>query len=259
MSSSKNKIQFSVVQENFPDLLQKLEDLSKIGDVIKIKIDKDDIMIYSIIGEMVVLAFKNYIIPTKNYLKFSKDLESPIDIIISGSKKFVKSLGFVKKDHPIVCNLNYREDDSGTFLGRFFDIKNQKLKLSQSCGEETEIRDIPKDSLNQKLNPKNRKWGFEISREDFDSIKRLSNINSDGKTLQIQVDGDGNVVICEPQVWELEVDKIQTPSKSIIFNKSYLSNINDNEQIQFHVFESFMLNQDKSSNLMISFETQFED
>ena len=48
-------------------------------------------------------------------------------------------------------------------------------------------------------------------------------------------------------------------ASSIIFNKSFLSNINDNEIIQFHVFESFMLNKDKSSNLMISFETQFED
>ena len=257
--SSKNKIQFELVGKNFNDLLQKLEDLSKIGDTIKIKIDSDEIMIYSIIGEMVVLAFKNYIIPTSDYLKFNKEISNPIDIVISGSKKFVKSLGFIKKESPIVCVLNYREDDSGVFLGRFFEIKNQKLKLSQSCGEETEIRDIPKESLNHKLNPKNRKWGFEISKEDFDSIKKLSGINSDGKTLQIQVDPDGNVVISESSVWELEVDKIETTSKSIIFNKSFLSNINDNETIQFHVFESFMLNKDKSSNLMISFETQFED
>ncbi len=257
--SSKNKIQFELVGKNFNDLLQKLEDLSKIGDTIKIKIDSDEIMIYSIIGEMVVLAFKNYTIPTSDYLKFNKDISNPIDIIISGSKKFVKSLGFIKKESPIICTLNYREDDSGVFLGRFFEIKNQKLKLSQSCGEETEIRDIPKESLNHKLNPKNRKWGFEISREDFESVKKLSGINSEGKTLQIQVDSDGSVIISESSVWELGVDKVETTSKSIIFNKSFLGNINDNETIQFHVFESFMLNRDKSSNLMISFETQFED
>ena len=137
MPSSKNKIQFEIVKENFGDLLQKLEDLTKIGDTIKIKIDKDDIMIYSIIGEMVVLAFKNYTIPTQNYLKFTNGFDSPIDIIVSGSKKFVKSLGFIKKDSPIICNLNYREDDSGSYIGRFFEIKNGKLKLSQSCGEET--------------------------------------------------------------------------------------------------------------------------
>jgi len=259
MSSSKNKIQFEILQNNFGDFLSKLEDLSKIGDSIKIKIDGDDIMIYSIIGEMVVLAFKNYTIPTREYIKFPKGLEGQIDIIISGSKKFIKSLGFVKKDHPIICNLNYREDDSGVLIGRFLEVKNNKLKLSQSCGEESEIRDIPKESLSQKLNIKNRKWGFSISRDDFESIKRLSSINSDGKTLQIQVDGDGNVIISESSVWELEIDRIETQKKSIIFNKSHLSNINDNETIQFHVFESFMLNKDGISNLMISFETQFED
>lgn len=257
--SRTQKLQFEIINTKFGEFLQKLEDLSKIGDSIKIKIDPEEILIYSIVGEVTILAFKSYILKTSDYLKFKGGIESPIDIIISGSKKFVRSLGFAKTEHPIQVSISYKIEDTGVAVVRFFEVKNSKLKLSQSCGEDSEIRDIPKESLTQKLNPKMRKWGFSITREDFESIKKLSGINSEGKTINLLVDGDGLVKLSETSVWELEVDNIETKSKSIIFSKSHLSSINDSEVIQLHVFDSFILNQDKSCNLMISFETQFED
>ncbi len=92
-----------------------------------------------------------------------------------------------------------------------------------------------------------------------DDIKKLSNINSEGKTLSINVDKDGVVIISEQSVWDLEVDNVGVSNKNIIFSKTFLGNINNNETIEFHVFENFILNKDKESDLMISFEQTFED
>ena len=47
---------------------------------------------------------------------------------------------------------------------------------------------------------------------------------------------------------------------SIVFNKKYLSNINqDLENIDFYMFETFILVKDETSNLMLSFEQTFDE
>jgi hypothetical protein len=254
-----SKIDIIIKSDKFEDLLSKLEDLSKIGDSMKIKIDEEDILIYSMVGENMILAFKSYILKTDDYFSNKKDIDQSIDIIITSSKKFVKNLGMIKGNTPIKMEIDWRTNDEGTGSARFFQIKSGKFKMSQSCGEESEIRNISKEALDQKLNLKTKKWSFVIKKPDFDDIKKLSNINSEGKILNLNVDSDGRVLISESSVWELEVDQVEVSSKNIIFSKSYLGNISDQDKIEFHVFESFILNRNSNSNLMISFETQFDD
>ncbi len=256
--SLSSKLIFSINQSKFDDLLRKLEDLSKIGDCLKIKIDKENTLIYAMVGEKIILAFKSYLLKTDEYF-IIKELDINLNIIIPSPKKFTKGLGFIKKESPIKLDISYRENDEGEGNVRFVQIKNGKLKLSQPCGEESEIKDIDNNSLNQKLNLKNKKWSFSISGSDFSDIKKLSNINSEGKTLSVEVNKSGVVTISEQSVWDLEVDNIGDHDKVIIFNKSFLGNINENENIDFHVFDSFILNKDVDSNLMISFEQTFED
>lgn len=258
MSQITSKVDILIKQSNFGDLVKKLEDLSKIGDVVKIKIDPDNTLIYSMVGEGVILAFKSYLLKTDEYFD-TKGFGDNLNLIVSGSKRFVKNLSFIKNELPIKVNLSYRENDEGEGNVRFIQIKNGKFKIGQSCGEESEIRDINKKSLAQKLNLKDKQWSFNISNSDFDDIKKLSNINSEGKTLSINVDKDGVVIISEQSVWDLEVDNVGVSNKNIIFSKTFLGNINNNETIEFHVFENFILNKDKESDLMISFEQTFED
>lgn len=245
--------------EMFEDFITKLEDLSKIGDVIKMKIDADDILIYSMVGENMILAFKNYILKTNNYFDLKTKIDTTLDIIIPSSKKFVKNLGMIRKNDQIKVEISWRKNDEGGGSARFFQIKSGKFKYSQSCGEESEIRNISKESLSQKLSLGSKKWSFVIKKSDFEDIKKLSNINSDGKILNLNVNSDGNVLLSESSTWELEIDQVGVVNKNIIFSKSYLGNINEKDEIEFHVFESFILNKDGDSNLMISFETQFDD
>ena len=53
------KDKFRIKSEKLPEFISKLEDLTKISDNIKIKIESGNTMMYSILGKATVLAFKN--------------------------------------------------------------------------------------------------------------------------------------------------------------------------------------------------------
>jgi len=55
--STTEKINFLINNDNFGDLVTRLQDLTKISDTLKFKIDKDDILVYSLVGEVSILAF----------------------------------------------------------------------------------------------------------------------------------------------------------------------------------------------------------
>jgi hypothetical protein len=126
------------------------------------------------------------------------------------------------------------------------------------AGEHYELRDINKSTLKTNLNLKNRKWFFKISQNDFSDVKKLSNINSD-RIININIDS-GRVVFSEKAAWELEIDSIDDDRNShLMLNKKFLSCINDSKDVEFSIFDNFMLVQEQNSNLMLSFEQDFSD
>ena len=253
-----SKIKFKILTDKFPDLLSKLEDLTKIDDNIKLKIDKDDILMYSMVGDSSILAFKSYIVKTSEYLGF-EDFDFTLDVIIPSAKKFVRNLSFLKGD-KIVLEVTYKEsDDSSTCYSRNLVFNGGKLKVQLIPGEEREMRDITKEQLDSRLNLKNKKWSFAIERGEFNDIKRLASNNSDGRILAVTVVG-GRITMSENHVWELEVGETGSKNSSLMFNKSFLSSINDGSTpVEFNMFETFILIKDDNSNLMISFECDFSN
>ena len=148
-------------------------------------------------------------------------------------------------------------DDEETMHIRSVQFTNGKLKISTVGGEQYKIKDIKKELLNQRLNIKNSKWNFKISQSDFNDVKKLCTINNKEKILNISV-SNGIVTMNESAIWELEIDTISPINTNLIFGKKYLSNINDRDFIQFYVFETFILVKDDISNLMLSFEQNFD-
>mgnify|MGYP000983658473 FL=1 len=141
---------------------------------------------------------------------------------------------------------------------RAIQIVGGKLKINWIGGEHYEIRDMTKDSLDKGLNLKNKKWSFRITKSDYTDIKKLSSINGT-KLLNIAVD-KGNVKILETSAWELEIDEVDDRNANFILNKRFLTCINDTkEEIIFNIFENFMLIKDEDSNLMLSFEQDWND
>jgi hypothetical protein len=256
-----NKIKFKIKSDKFSDFINKLEDLTKISDTIKLKIDNDNILMYSMLGGNVMLAFKNYLINTRDYLEYGDDMEYSMDVIIANAKKFVKNLNFIKESDKITLEISYKEsqDDDTVMSARSLQIVGGKLKVNWISGEHYEMRDINKVALSQRLNLKNRKWAFAIEKSDFSDVKKLSSINGE-RIINIGV-VEGKVLLSERAAWEMEIGSIEsTRSANLILNKKFLSCINDSvESIEFSIFDTFMLVKDEYSNLMLSFEQDFED
>lgn len=256
-----NKVKFKIKSEKFADFISKLDDLTKIEDTIKLKIDNDNILMYSMMGGNVMLAFKNYLINTRDYLDYGDDLEYSIDIIIANAKKFVKNLNFIKDSDKVTMEITYKEspDDDTIMTGRSLQVVGGKLKVNWMAAEHFEMRDINKVALKQRLDLKGRKWNFSISKSDFSDVKKLSNINGE-RIININI-MSGKVLLSENAAWELEIDSIDVDrNANLMLNKKFLSCINDDmENIEFNIFETFMLIKDDISNLMLSFEQNFED
>jgi hypothetical protein len=256
-----NKVKFKIKGDRFADLITKLDDLTAIEDTIKLKIDNENIMMYSILGGNVLLAFKNYLVNTRDYLEYGDDLEYSIDVIISNAKKFVKNLNFIKESEKVTMELTYKEspDDEKIMNTRAIQIVGGKLKVNWLSGEHYEMRDIGKSALGQRLDLKNRKWSFKLSKSDFSDVKKLSSINSD-RIINIGVTS-GKVVFSETAAWELEIDQLDDDrNTNLALNKKFLGCINEDvENVEFNIFENFMLIKDDQSNLMLSFETSFQE
>jgi hypothetical protein len=252
------KLTLHLNQSNFTDFVSKLQDLTNISDVIKLKIEKDNILAYSLLSNDVsVLALKNYLLKTSDYID-NFDSEDIFDYVIIGASKFVKNLKFFNASNPIKLSITAKHDDTNdTMHIRAAQFTNGKLKIINVGGELSKIRDIGKEALASRLNPKSAKWGFNVSKSDFSDAKKLCSINSEDRILYIDV-SDGVVSLMEEGKWELQVDEISTKTARLIFNKKYLSNVNDeNDAINFQIFETFILVKDNNSNLMLSFETDF--
>ena len=113
------KLSIEIKPDKFHDFLSKLEDLAKISDVIKLKIDSENILMYSIVGDTILLAFKNYLINTNEYLVFKEELDTTLDIIIASAKRYVKNLSFIKLNDKIKLDVDYRENDENIYATRF--------------------------------------------------------------------------------------------------------------------------------------------
>jgi len=254
-----NKIKFTFKSEKISEFISRLEDLTKIEDTIKLKIDSDNILMYSILGGNVMLAFKNFLLDTSDFFKYD-EFDYTLDVIIANSKKFVKNLQFLTSSDKVTVEFTYKEsnDDEDIMNARSIQVVGGKLKVNWLAGEHYELRDINKVALKSNLDIKKRKWFFNISQSDFSDVKKLSNINSD-RIINITIDS-GKVVFSEKAAWELEIDSIDDDRNSnLMLNKRFLGCINDSKDVEFSIFDNFMLVQESNSNLMLSFEQDFSD
>jgi len=259
MSVMSKKLDLKLKPDTFQDFIEKIGDLASIDDVVKIKITGDDLLMYSIISnEATLLALKSYLVKTNDYIEGFKE-EATFDFIITSANKFYKNLKFFDTQKPIKWTIVYKDqpDSDDTMHIRSSQFANGKLKITQIGGEQYKIRDITKEALKLRLDPKKIKWKFHVSSEDFVNIKKLSTINSEEKILNISVQSN-KVVFSEMSKWEMEVDEIQSKDTNLIFNKKYLGNIDvSSDFVNFNIFENFVLVNDSSTNLILSFEQDF--
>ena len=253
------KLNLIMNSDNFSSFVDKLQDLTGIEDTIKIKISKDHLLMYSIMGnEGQVSAMKCFLLDTKLYISNFAE-EDNYDFVLTSSSKFVKNIKFFDPKKQIKLEISAKPvpDEDNLQQIRTIHLSNGKLKISSIGAELHKIRDLNKKFIDTKLDLKKSKWNFTISVEDFTNIKKLSTINNEDRILNINV-LNNKVFFSEVSKWELEVDDVSVSNQHIMFNKKYLSNIDlDKGDIKFHIFENFILIKDDESNLMLSFEQDF--
>ena len=264
--SKAHKVTLELNKDKFPDLLDKLGELQKIGDgeqggVVKLKINKDETIMYALKGDSAILAFKSYTFPTSDYFIFKDDFDFTFDFIIGSTQKFIKTskifnLGL---DEKLKMTLSYRENnnDETMMQVRAAQIKDSKFKFSVIIAEPYKIRDINKKLLMQKLDLDNAAWHFDCSKSDLDDIKKMAAIYDDS-ILNINVN-EGDVEISQAGQWNLNVAKIEEKGDSLSIDKKYLKLITIKEDIiKFSIFDRFILFKEDNMNLMIAYELTFE-
>jgi len=160
------KFKFNIKKEKFSELIDKISDLTQISDVLKMKIDSNNILVYSTLGTSVMLAFKSFFLKTEDYFEIPSKLEEyeSCDIVIVNANKWVKNISFLKDTSNLSLNIIGKLDvDTNIVNTRSFDLNGEKLKIKWLGAEAFQIREINKTALNQRLNLKNRKWDFYLT------------------------------------------------------------------------------------------------
>jgi hypothetical protein len=258
--AKKDKIKLKVNGDKFSEFIGKLSDLTDIGNIVKLKMDRDNILIYSLVGETAVLAFKSYLLNTSDYFEF-EDFEFTLDYVINDAKKFVKKFGFLNTS-SLELEISFKDapEDENIKHVRAITANDGILKLAAVGAEQFKIRDMSKDRLAKTLDLNNSKWSFNVHKDSFTQVKKLSAIGDD-KILNINID-DNQVKFSELGNWEMCVSTIDGSKKynNLVFGKKYLKSVNLNDDyVSFNIFETFILIKDNESNFMMSFEQNFQD
>lgn len=255
------KLSIKLKSDKFNDLVSKLKDVSNINEIIKIKIDRNSTLLYSLkANDNAVLALKSYLLNTSEYFENFNENEV-YNYIIVNTPKLIKGLHFFDDKTDIKMELIARlNDEEGYMQIRSVQFTNNKLKILSVGGEDSKIKDLTSDAIESRTDIDNSDWKFQITKSDFQNIKKLCSIDSEEKILSFNIT-KGKVFAGEDSKWELYTgDANKEINYKIVFNKKYLSNINqDIELIDLYMFENFILVKDNNSNLMLSFEQTWDD
>lgn len=255
---SNEKLSLIVVKENLQDFISKVGELSKIDSNVKIKIDKDNIFMYSLEGDRAITAFKSFIMNTNDYFKYKEEFNETYSIIVQDSKLFINNMSVLstKIDKNISVQIVAKQianEDKNNLSIRSFKISDTRFNFTEIGGEPKKLRDIPKDLLETKLDIDNCIWDFTINADDFKDIKKLSKINSD-EVLTITVD-DKALKASQTNKWSINIGSAETSNTNITFNKKYLSLLKfEDNNIKLYVYDTFLLYKEDNECLMLSFE-----
>lgn len=255
--SKADKIEFILNNNNIQNLISKLSDITKISDNIRIKIDPENILIYGLVGEAAILAFKSHLLNTIDYLDTKNEFNFCLDFVLMGARKFTKNLGFFeyKEKTKMIVQFKDNPDMEDVKNVRVITIQDSHLKISTIGDQPNRLRDINKNVLSQKFNPSSSNWKFSLDKNSLDRIKKISN-NSDEKIISATIK-DGDVYFSEGSKWSLLVGKTEYSEQvEINFDNSYLSNIvPQGDNIDFFVFDTTILfKETELTNLLVSFE-----
>ena len=234
---------------NLESIIDALKDLSKIDPMIKMKLDKDEVLFYSKAGkDNTIHALKSFKFPVKDFITTDENIV--IDFIMLNGPNFVKNLElFLPKNTPILGKLTYKEKDK---IASMFYITDGKLKFNFVTGDYRQIKDITKGDIDNKMDPENANFNFTITNEQFTEIKKLIALNK-SETISLRVK-KGKLEFYDKR-WSSHICDLPTVAdESWSFTNKYLKSITPADEIKIHMFDQFLLFKEDNIALMIGLE-----
>lgn len=199
-----------------------------------------------------VLAFKYFKKQVADF--FNHDLED-LDFVILNVKKLTKQLALYET-YKTDLNFHFECEDgtdlnSSTRMVKSLEIKNSKLKTFIVGGEPSIVRNLGISTIADKVDLRYRRFGFEISLDDFSQIISLIALDPLNETCQIIID-DGEIIFRE-KGWELQVGASDM-REQFLFKKKYLNNFEAENVVMIDMFDHYFVMRGTDNDLLISLE-----
>jgi len=243
------EFQFEFNRQHLESIIDALKDLAKINPMIKMKMDKDDVLFYSKAGpDNSVHALKAFKFPIRDFI--IADEYIVMDYIMVNGPNFVKNMElFLTKDTEILGKMTYREKDK---IASVFYLTDGKLKFNFVTGDYRQIKDITKGDIENKMDPENANFNFIISNEQFTEIKKLIALNK-AETISLRIK-KGKLEFFDKH-WSSHICNLPTvPDETWSFTNKYLKSITPSDEIKIHMFDQFLLFKEDNISLMIGLE-----
>jgi len=245
---------FSIDIGQFSNFISYMKELYSIDNSIVFKLNNNDVILYSFVGKDLsdIHAFRSIVMKPEELFSKTKEFENDIIIIIKDGKKFTRNINnFVDYGEEIKFKISYNNDDN---YSNYIHLSNSKLRIKEICGDPLMVsKQIGKDDIDTLTNKKNSLFDFDITKHDFDKIKRLSLIELNNDVLYINVNNK-ELSIGETK-WDLKISDIDKPNLNISFPKKYFNTLQFKENTKIYVFETYIMISDENSDLMIVLET----
>lgn len=229
-------------------ILMTIYELSKIDDMIKIKIDNTDVLFYSKSGSgNNIIAFKSFIYPIQEFIISDENIE--LDFIITNSRNFVENMKLLtSKDGDIVGQFTYTDKSK---LANQLLVSNGKLKFNFITGDYRIIKDITKNEIEMKMDPTLCEYHFNIPKDEFEEIKKLTRLNK-SETVNIKV--KNNKLSFYDKNWSNYICDVDSQDGMWTFGNKYFKTITGISDITIYMFDQFLLFKEDNITFMIGLE-----
>lgn len=254
-------LEFTLNFNNLNKFIDAFKELCKLDNISLFRFNSEDILIYSLIGQNKnINAFRSYVFKTSDILTIKdKDFNLTLNFIVKDCKGFIKTINnFLDYEQDIKCKISYDQIGDDYYCDKLTMQVPKQLKLNFVGGEPIEINtSITIENIKEYVNTDNSLFNFNIKKEQFDKIKRLSLLDTKNDVLYLNVKNDDKerVVIMSEVRWSLNICETNYDTDlEISFPKKYFKNISVDSDIKVNVFETFILVSDETSSLLISVE-----
>ena len=255
------ELSFSIKKDSLSKLIETLKDLSRLNDKVLFKIDKENTLIYTLVGTgQSVNAFKNFIFKTNDLFYGIGEFDDTINYIVKSAKLMFRTLQIISSfDIDVTGNIYFDNMGDLVFSDRIYIKAGTKLRQNFYGGDPSSMNiNITIDTIKEFIDVDNANFDFDLSGDDFDKLKKLASSDDVINIFYLNTferDGSNHVSIGEG-TWDITVSETSwsTPT-SLAFPKKYFKTINIvNGNAKVYVFDESLLVVSENSNLLISIE-----